>query len=72
MRRISPILVLLAILLALPACGAGGAPSTMDLIHQAGVTGVFVNTGRHVLYLADFLFDAGGRVGYRPLAPPLR
>ena len=28
MRRISPILVLLAILLALPACGAGGAPST--------------------------------------------
>ncbi len=51
---------------------AGGAPSTMDLIHQAGVTGVFVNTGRHVLYLADFLFEAGGRVGYRPLAPPLR
>ena len=28
MRRISPILALLAIVLALPACGAGGAPST--------------------------------------------
>jgi hypothetical protein len=50
----------------------GMNPSTVDLLHLS-TSGVFVNTGRHVLFDVDYLFDArAGRVGFQPLAVPLR
>jgi hypothetical protein len=47
-------------------------PSRVSLIHLQS-SGVFVNTGRFVLFGQRYLFDARqGRVGFQALSLPLR
>ncbi len=61
-----------------PAGGAappatGAAPSKVDMSVLSGPTTVFINTGRHVLFDYQYVFNAqAGSVGFLPLNPPLR
>ncbi len=50
----------------------GMNPSSVGLLHKQ-TSGVFVNTGRYVLFQQEYLFDARrGEVGFRSLSSPLR
>ena len=61
-----------------PAGGAsppatGLAPSAVDLGVLSGTNPVFINTGRHVLFGYEYIFNAqAGTVGFAPLSTPLR
>lgn len=61
-----------------PAGGAsppatGLAPSAVDLGVLSGSGLVFINTGRHVLFGYQYIFNAqAGTVGFAPLSAPLR
>jgi hypothetical protein len=61
-----------------PAGGAtppatGAAPSKVVLGVIAGPDPVFINTGRHVLFDYQYVFNAqAGTIGFVPLNPPLR
>ena len=55
----------------------GMNPSSVGLSSGSGSTGgtdrVFINTGRHILFDNDYLYDAQlGQTGFFPLAVPLR
>jgi hypothetical protein len=50
--------------------GLSVAPSSGS---SGGTNRVFINTGRHILFDNDYLFDAQlGQVGFDPLTIPLR